>query len=175
MLYSICRFFLHNYPCIYFDSKSHNCQNYCIYWHSWLCLEMALPLYMVNYVSSEILWLSHTLLDPNEFQSEMNAFKNSTDDMREMQTLHGATQALIAIPNNILIPTDSRTRKSHNQTFRHITTQKDTYKWSFFSTHYSTMEHLTTDNYLKSIYRLFQRTANTRCSLKHLNFKYNCT
>jgi hypothetical protein len=133
MLYSICRFFLHNYPCIYFDSKSHNCQNYCIYWHSWLCLEMALPLYMVNYVSSEILWLSHTLLDPNEFQSEMNAFKNSTDDMREMQTLHGASHALIAIPNNILIPTDSRTRKSHNQTFRHITTQKDTYKWSFFS------------------------------------------
>ena len=44
-----------------------------------------------------------------------------------------------------------------------------------FSTHYSTMEHLTTDNYLKSINRLFQRTANTRCSLKHLNFKYNCT
>ena len=42
------------------------------------------------------------------------------------------THALIAIPNNILIPTDSRTRKSHNQTFRHITTQKDTYKWSFF-------------------------------------------
>ena len=44
-----------------------------------------------------------------------------------------------------------------------------------FSTHYSTMEHLTTDNYLKSINRLFQRTANTSCSLKHLNFKYNCT
>jgi hypothetical protein len=39
------------------------------------------------------------------------------------------THALIAIPNIILIPTDSRTRKSHNQTFRHITTQKDTYKW----------------------------------------------
>jgi hypothetical protein len=36
------------------------------------------------------------------------------------------THALIAIPNIILIPTDSRTRKSHNQTFRHITTQKDT-------------------------------------------------
>jgi hypothetical protein len=56
------------------------------------------------------------------------------------------------------------------QYHRHITKQKDTYKWSFFSTHYSTMsmEHLTTDNYLKSIYRLFQRTANTRCSLKHL-------
>jgi hypothetical protein len=33
------------------------------------------------------------------------------------------------------------------------------------------MEHLTTDNYLKSINRLFQRTANTRCSLKHLNEK----
>jgi hypothetical protein len=39
-----------------------------------------------------------------------------------------------------------------------------------FSTHYSTMEHLTTDDYLKSINRLFQRTANTRCSLK--TFKY---
>ena len=36
------------------------------------------------------------------------------------------------IPNIILIPTDSRIRKSYNQTFRHITTQKDTYKWSFF-------------------------------------------
>jgi hypothetical protein len=83
--------------------------------------------------------------------------------------MYKITHALIAIP------TDSRTRKSHNQTFRHITTQKDTYKWSFFSTHYSTMEHLTTDNYLKSINRLFQRTANTHCSLKHLNFKYNCT
>jgi hypothetical protein len=46
MLYLVCSFFLHNYPCIYFDSKSHNCQNYCIYWHSWLCLEMALPLYI---------------------------------------------------------------------------------------------------------------------------------
>jgi hypothetical protein len=46
--------------------------------------------------------------------------------------LYKITLALIAIPKNILIPTDSRTRKSHNQTFRHITTQKDTYKWSFF-------------------------------------------
>ena len=27
------------------------------------------------------------------------------------------------------------------------------------------MEHLTTDHYLKSINRLFQRTANSRCSL----------
>ena len=35
------------------------------------------------------------------------------------------------------------------------------------------MEHPTTDNYFKSTNRLFQRTANTRCSLKHLNFKYN--
>jgi hypothetical protein len=39
--------------------------------------------------------------------------------------MYKITHALIAIPNNILIPTDSRTRKSHNQTFRHITTQKD--------------------------------------------------
>jgi hypothetical protein len=38
------------------------------------------------------------------------------------------THTLIVIPNNmhVLIPTDSRTRKSHNQTFRHIATQKDT-------------------------------------------------
>ena len=40
--------------------------------------------------------------------------------------MYKITHALIAIP------TDSRARKSHNQTFRHITTQKDTYKWSFF-------------------------------------------
>jgi hypothetical protein len=46
--------------------------------------------------------------------------------------MYKIAHALIAIPNNILIPTDSRTRKSHNQTVRHITTQKDTYKWSFF-------------------------------------------
>ena len=44
-----------------------------------------------------------------------------------------------------------------------------------FFTHYSTVEHLTTEKYLKSINRLFQRTANIHCSLKHLNFKYNCT
>ena len=37
--------------------------------------------------------------------------------------MYQITHALIAIPNIILIPT----RKSHNQTFRHITTQKDTY------------------------------------------------
>jgi hypothetical protein len=46
--------------------------------------------------------------------------------------MYKIAHALIAIPNNILIPTDSRTRKSHNETFRHITTQKDTYKWLFF-------------------------------------------
>ena len=40
---------------------------------------------------------------------------------------------LIAIPaNHILIPTDSRTRHSHSQTFRHIQTSKEAYKWSFF-------------------------------------------
>jgi hypothetical protein len=50
--------------------------------------------------------------------------------------MYKITHALIAIPNKILIPTDSRTRKSHNQTIRHITTQKDTYKWSFFSHSY---------------------------------------
>ena len=40
---------------------------------------------------------------------------------------------LIAVPaTHILIPTDTRTRHSHSQTYRHIQTAKDTYKWSFF-------------------------------------------
>jgi hypothetical protein len=51
--------------------------------------------------------------------------KISTLDLKS-DKMSSLTHALIAIPNNILIPTDSRTRKSHNQTFRHIT-QKDTY------------------------------------------------
>jgi hypothetical protein len=38
--------------------------------------------------------------------------------------MYKITHALIAIPSNILIPTDSRTRKYHNQTFIHIKTQK---------------------------------------------------
>ena len=39
---------------------------------------------------------------------------------------------LVAIPSHILVPTDSRTRQNHLQTFRQIQTTKDTYKWSFF-------------------------------------------
>ena len=39
---------------------------------------------------------------------------------------------IVAIPSAILIPSDSRTRKNHNYTFRHISTKKDTYKYSFF-------------------------------------------
>ena len=42
------------------------------------------------------------------------------------------THCLIAIPSHVLIPSDSRTRKNHSQTFRQITTSKDTYQWSFF-------------------------------------------
>jgi hypothetical protein len=46
-----------------------------------------------------------------------------TLDERHLKTrlimMYKITHALIAIPNNILVPTDSRTRKSHNQTFRH--------------------------------------------------------
>jgi hypothetical protein len=36
------------------------------------------------------------------------------------------------MPSHILVPTDSRTRQNHLQTFRQIQTTKDTYKWSFF-------------------------------------------
>jgi hypothetical protein len=43
------------------------------------------------------------------------------------------THALIAIPNIILIPTDSRTRKSHNQTFRYITDTKKIHTNGHFS------------------------------------------
>ena len=39
---------------------------------------------------------------------------------------------LVAIPSHILEQTDSRTRQNHSQTYRHIQTSKDTYKWSFF-------------------------------------------
>ena len=39
---------------------------------------------------------------------------------------------LVAIPSHILEQTDSRTRQNHTQTYRHIQTSKDTYKWSYF-------------------------------------------
>ena len=57
--------------------------------------------------------------------------------------MYKITHALIAIPNNILIPTDSRTRKSHKQTFRHITTQKDTYSTlQVYQRSYSQVGHI---------------------------------
>jgi hypothetical protein len=37
---------------------------------------------------------------------------------------------LVAIPSHILVPTSSRTRQNHLQTFRQIQTTKDTYKFS---------------------------------------------
>lgn len=40
---------------------------------------------------------------------------------------------LVAIPSRtIFIPSDSRTRKHHSHTFRHIYTSKDSYRFSFF-------------------------------------------
>ena len=39
---------------------------------------------------------------------------------------------IVAVPSDILIPTDNRTRQFHPQTYRHILTFKDCYKYSFF-------------------------------------------
>ena len=39
---------------------------------------------------------------------------------------------VVAIPCTILIPSDRRTRKNHDFTYRHIAATKDTYKFSFF-------------------------------------------
>ena len=47
--------------------------------------------------------------------------------------MYKITHHLVAIPSStILIPSDSRTRKHHSQTFRHIYTPKDSYRFSFF-------------------------------------------
>ena len=40
------------------------------------------------------------------------------------------THCLIAIPTDILVPSDNRLRKHHSQSYQHIQTSKDTYKWS---------------------------------------------
>jgi phosphoribulokinase len=42
------------------------------------------------------------------------------------------THCLIAIPTDIVVPSDNRLRKHHSQSYQHIQTSKDTYKWSFF-------------------------------------------
>lgn len=46
--------------------------------------------------------------------------------------MYKITYHLVAIPSDILIKADSRTRKNHSLTFRHISTSKDTYRHSFF-------------------------------------------
>ena len=47
--------------------------------------------------------------------------------------MYKITHQLVAIPfSTILIPSDSRTRKHHSLTFRHIYTTKDSYRFSFF-------------------------------------------
>jgi hypothetical protein len=42
------------------------------------------------------------------------------------------THCLIAIPTNILVPSDNRLRKHHSQSYQHIQTSKDTYNGHFF-------------------------------------------
>ncbi len=39
---------------------------------------------------------------------------------------------IVAVPSTLLIPTDIRTRQLHPQTYRHLLTVKDCYKYSFF-------------------------------------------
>ena len=38
------------------------------------------------------------------------------------------TQCLIAIPTDMLVPSDNRLRKHHSQSYQHRQTSKDTYK-----------------------------------------------
>ena len=46
--------------------------------------------------------------------------------------MYKITYHLVAIPSNILVLADSRTRKNHSLTYRHIYTSKDSYRHSFF-------------------------------------------
>ena len=46
--------------------------------------------------------------------------------------MYKITYHLVAIPSDIFILADSRTRKNHTLTYRHIYTSKDTYRHSFF-------------------------------------------
>jgi hypothetical protein len=41
------------------------------------------------------------------------------------------------------VPSDNRLRKHHSQSYQHIQTSKDTYKWSFFFSYNYTLEHTT--------------------------------
>ncbi|KAK3087114.1 hypothetical protein FSP39_001879 [Pinctada imbricata] len=78
-----------------------------------------------------------------------NNYHNTSSVTNMINTLHWPTLAerrlktrlimfykivhcLVAIPSDILIPTDTRTRQHHTQTYRHIRANKETYKWSFF-------------------------------------------
>ena len=42
------------------------------------------------------------------------------------------THCLIAIPTDIFVPLDNRLRKHHSQSYQHIQTSKDIYKWLCF-------------------------------------------
>jgi hypothetical protein len=66
------------------------------------------------------------------------------------------------------------TAELENHTIRHLGIQhKKIHTNGHFFPHTIVQWNILPDNYLKSINRLFQRTANTRCYLKHLNIKYN--
>jgi hypothetical protein len=75
---------------------------------------------------------------------------------------------LVAIPSHLLVPTDSRTRQNHLQTFSQIKTTEDTYKWSFFSQYHHSMEYVSTNSYCIHISQLLQRITDTSCSLSTL-------
>jgi hypothetical protein len=72
--------------------------------------------------------------------------------------MYKITHALIAIP------TDSRTRKSHNQTFRHITTQKDTYSTlQVYQRSYSQVGHIPpkmSDSLQRNVRQIWESTLS---------------
>jgi hypothetical protein len=80
---------------------------------------------------------------------------------------------LVAVPSDILIVSDTRTRKYHPLAYRQIHTSKDTYRHSFFPYTYTTPQwnqlpiNTLTLVHIPSVDgRQLQRTANTCCSLQ---------
>jgi len=69
----------------------------------------------------------------NNDQQSTTSIQKTTDQPTQTRIIwfYKIVHHLVAIPS-ILIPADSRTRKTQQQTFRHIFTSKDTYRYSFF-------------------------------------------
>ena len=70
----------------------------------------------------------------NNDQQNTTSIQKTTDQPTQTRIIwfYKIVHHLVAIPSGtILIPADSRTRKTQ-QTFRHIFTSKDTYRYSFF-------------------------------------------